>query len=227
MVWGAIGPNYKSPLIWFPDGVNSKNYIQALDANLIFEELNIQFPEGFIYQQDGARPHTSAEAMEYLTAKAQMLPSDLKWPASSPDVSPIENIWAYMKRRIHVQALKTTKDLFLAVQKIWEDIPIDLINHLMESLKPRIFALEGLHGKSLVGFGRMIESYRLLGIESQENILAIRDAHCVTEDVMTRMRTLLNNLLNGINDAMLLEQRNSMILEFENEANDINSLLPR
>jgi transposase len=153
MVWGAIGPNYKSPLIWFRDGVNSKNYIQALDANHIFHELNIQFPEGYIYQQDGARPHTASQSMEYLAANVEMLPSDCRWPASSPDLSPIEEIWSYIKRKIYVPGLKTPEELFLAVQSIWENIGIDMINRLMESLKPRIFALEDLGVRRSLAIG--------------------------------------------------------------------------
>lgn len=45
--------------------------------------------------QDGASIHTSAYTSEYLTDnKVNLLPN---WPAYSPDINPIENVWAFLK----------------------------------------------------------------------------------------------------------------------------------
>ena len=50
-----------------------------------------------ILQQDNAPSHKACHVMTYLRSKNIEL---LSWPPASPDISPIENFWAYLKREI-------------------------------------------------------------------------------------------------------------------------------
>ncbi len=51
------------------------------------------------------------------------------WPAYRPDLSPIENVWAYLKRQM--QAMKRTSDnLEETVFRIWDSIPQSFIEKL-------------------------------------------------------------------------------------------------
>lgn len=50
-----------------------------------------------ILQQDNAPSHKAVHVMTYLQSKNIGL---LKWPPVSPDMSPLENFWAYLKREI-------------------------------------------------------------------------------------------------------------------------------
>jgi transposase len=48
--------------------------------------------------QDGARIHTAGNVMEWLRTKDIEF---LEWPPQSPDLNPIENIWAYLKDKLY------------------------------------------------------------------------------------------------------------------------------
>ncbi|GFU94735.1 transposable element Tcb2 transposase [Trichonephila clavipes] len=90
----------------------------------------------FLFMDDNARPHRANLVDEFLESE------DIKripWPANSPDLNPIENLWDYLGRAIarrhspsrDVNALKT------ALLEEWNLIPQTVINNVISSLKTR------------------------------------------------------------------------------------------
>ncbi len=51
-----------------------------------------------VFQQDNAKPHIAAITTAWLHSRRVQV---LNWPAYSPDLSPIENIWCIIKRKMH------------------------------------------------------------------------------------------------------------------------------
>ncbi|GFX77938.1 transposable element Tcb2 transposase [Trichonephila clavipes] len=85
---------------------------------------------------DNARPHRANLVDEFLESE------DIKripWPANSPDLNPIENLWDYLGRAIarrhppprDVNGRKT------ALLEEWSLIPQTVINNVISSLKTR------------------------------------------------------------------------------------------
>lgn len=60
------------------------------------------------------------------------------WPANSPDLNPIENVFAWLKS--YVQAMAPTDELTLraAIEAAWRDFPVGFSIHMMDSMPERL-----------------------------------------------------------------------------------------
>ncbi|GFW22650.1 transposable element Tcb1 transposase [Trichonephila clavipes] len=86
---------------------------------------------GAIFQQDYARFHTARVSQDYLP-----IISTFSWPAQSPDLSPIENIWDHLEWRVgHPTSLN---ELQARLQKIRNEISQDIMQNLYASMPDRI-----------------------------------------------------------------------------------------
>lgn len=93
-----------------------------------------------IFQQDNAPVHTAKVVQNYLAnTKLKVLP----WPSQSPDLNPIENLWAFMKRDLYYNAPRASNmdELFEIVKQAWLNIPKSLIRKLVHSMPKRIRAV--------------------------------------------------------------------------------------
>lgn len=99
--------------------------------------------------QDGAPCHRAMSVKKFLASKKiQILP----WPGNSPDMNPIENLWAIIKRRLKTKNITTEDQLIKTVEKIWYEDPEiqSLCPKLIESMPNRIddnIANKGFHTK--------------------------------------------------------------------------------
>jgi transposase len=64
----------------------------------------------------------------------------LDWPPQSPDMNPIENLWAIIKRRRAKKfGLPTSKSqLINQIMDIWDNIEDELVAKLSASIKNRL-----------------------------------------------------------------------------------------
>lgn len=76
---------------------------------------------------DNAPSHKSETIKAYLSAQDQQNPSIwmANTPPYSPELNPIEQLWAYLKKKLANQFFKTTKELKIAVVKELEKIKKD------------------------------------------------------------------------------------------------------
>lgn len=149
MIWAGIGPfGYKTKLLRFSGKVNSEYYCRQLEQNGIFEDLNNTFGRWWVWQQDNAPAHHSHVTQNFLSEK---VPRSVEWPAKSPDLSPIEQVWDYMKDKIAGRRFNNADELFNALQAVWFAIPPEIIHNYYSSFLARCQTCHEIHGESLNG----------------------------------------------------------------------------
>lgn len=138
MVWGAISSTGVGPLIRFEDGsVDAVAYLGAFRYRLrrYYPEL---YGGSMIFQQDNAPIHTAKITKNWFLSKEIEC---IGWPPQSPDLNIIENVWGIIKYNLRSQVFSNVEDLWFEVQKMWNDIPPELIQSLYESMPRRIEAV--------------------------------------------------------------------------------------
>ena len=116
--------------------------------NDFFKNVKDILPDGFIFQQDNAPPHSAKATKEYLEDKKIPL---LEWPPHSPDLSPIENIWGIMTKKVYAngKTYKNVNDLWDAIVSAWHQIPVHVFTKLYESIPKHLVSVLEEKGKRI------------------------------------------------------------------------------
>ncbi|CAB5392164.1 unnamed protein product [Rhizophagus irregularis] len=97
MFWGCFSWSGLGPIVPLNSSVTGQMHAQVIN-DFVVPTLHTHFPQGNgIFQEDNAALHRSRVVM---AAHENAGIVTLDWPAQSPDINPIENIWAEMKMMI-------------------------------------------------------------------------------------------------------------------------------
>jgi hypothetical protein len=129
----------------FLDGaLNQDQYIVILRERML-PFARATFMANFLYQDDNAPAHRGRRATDFPDEEeVERLP----WPAFSPDMNPIENLWALMTHRLNERRPQPSclEDLRTALVEEWEAIPLDTLQSLVEGMPRRVRALATARG---------------------------------------------------------------------------------
>jgi hypothetical protein len=87
--------------------------------------------------EDGAPIHRAKIATERRGAKGI---NKMSWPAQSPDLNPIENLWSMMKKRVNAVCphAKNQQVMELVLESVWREFTSETINKLIDSMPKRV-----------------------------------------------------------------------------------------
>lgn len=100
-------------------------------------------PVNWIFQQDNDPKHTARVVTRYLDRQnVRRLP----WAAQSPDLNPIEHLWAELEKRVRTRNYRNGDELFAALEREWYEIPVSVCEKLVDSMRNRCDAVKASKG---------------------------------------------------------------------------------
>jgi len=150
MIAGGVCKYGLSNLVFCSGTQNNFSYKQFLlfmkkDMLNLKKDNNLE--ENLIFQQDNAACHTSREskdAIEILFGKDY-----IEWPPNSPDLSPIENVWAIIKEKLEKRVIKNLDDLRVNILDIWAKFPVSLCEKICDKFNDKIKYVEKYGGQKI------------------------------------------------------------------------------
>ncbi len=151
MVWGAFWGSGRSDLYLLEryweskkHGYSAASYIQILNHSL----TGIWEP-GLVFMQDNASIHSAKKKTKLWFQEMGI--EVMEWPSYSPDLNPIENLWALLKKEaykvypdlesLHGKGDEAETQLFQILQRAWVNIRKEVIDGLVSSMPHRCAAM--------------------------------------------------------------------------------------
>ncbi len=138
MIWAAMSSAGVGPLCFIKSRVNAAIYQEILEHFMLPSAEKLYGDADLIFQQDLAPAHTAKGTKSWFNDHGVTV---LDWPANSPDLNPIENLWGIVRdtRPNNADDMKT------AIKAAWAFITPEQCHRLIVSMQRRIDAV--IHAK--------------------------------------------------------------------------------
>jgi transposase len=139
MVWGCFCRDRLGPLVVIDGRITGERY-KALLEEYLLPFMNELGAADYTFQDDNAAAHTANVVKRW---KEENLPKVLAWPAQSPDLNPIEHLWAELKSSVRARKPrpKNKRELEVVVKEEWLKIQPSKIEKLIDSMPRRVEAV--------------------------------------------------------------------------------------
>ena len=140
MFWGCFKDSRVGALVEVKLKMKSHDYLNLLKDNLNHDDMQ---RNNTIMQHDNAPIHKAAVVTTWLREQEFNV---LDWPPQSPDLNPIENVWAHVKSELDKQNITSKEMMRQRIQQIWANIDGSFLQKLVDSMPRRVAAVIKNHG---------------------------------------------------------------------------------
>ena len=146
MVWAAVTETGRSPLLFTSSEVklNYQRYIADILKGYLLSWTKKHFKEvPWSLQQDSAPSHASKITQFWIQRKILSLVSNELWPATRPDLSPLDfSIWSILETKACSSSHPTVEALKAKLAKEWVAVPQEIIRAATTSFSARWRAVQ-------------------------------------------------------------------------------------
>ncbi len=114
MIWAAMSSAGVGPLCFLKSTVNAPIYQEILEHFMLPSADKLYGDADFIFQQDLAPAHTAKGTKSWFNDHGVTV---LDWPANSPDLNPVENLWGIVKRKMRDTRPNNADELKAAIRR--------------------------------------------------------------------------------------------------------------
>ena len=135
MIWGCFCSAGPGRIFICDQYMNSQKYVDVLDKKLL-PSISDYMVENAIHLDDSAPCHRTKLLEEFHKNNSI---ERIDWPGNSPDLNPIENLWAILKFRLRRRIIRSKRKLIEEIIKVWtNEIPKSLFKTLALSMRTRL-----------------------------------------------------------------------------------------
>lgn len=146
-IWGFIN-FYESKIFRISANFDRTEYFELLNHFGVLEYIKYLIPGSpLYYQQDNSRIHTTPENINFIKLMKFKLLGP--WPPYSPDLNPIEVVWAILKQKVSMkidESIRTEDQLFDLCESCFNEIDQTTIQDLilrMPLILNQVISLDG------------------------------------------------------------------------------------
>lgn len=167
MVWGGmtakgltklhVVPNQTSVNAEYYHGVILKDYLLPVYSRTratgkIDERKLVESKFDSIFQQDNATCHTAQSTTAWLQSHNITVMGKGIWPANSPDLNPIENLWSILEEELKCEKTPPPNlaSLEKSLQAAWSRIKPETLTNLIMSMPDRVKSVIRAKGKFVI-----------------------------------------------------------------------------
>ena len=136
--WGCFADSGVGPLVKINGIMKKEQYKKILEDNLKDTAANLQLGHQWTFMQDNDPKHTSKLVKNWLESNRINV---LEWPAQSPDLNPIENLWRTLKVRVQKRNPTNFTQLEDFCQDEWHKLTQTDCNNLIKHYYKRLEAV--------------------------------------------------------------------------------------
>lgn len=132
----------------FSGNMNAAKFIEVLDQTIQPGGDEHFGDDEWVLMMDGHRAHTAGTTLTHMDQIGiNHLP--LKgWPANSPDLNPIENVWSMMVTELNKRRITHLSQLETNLKDVWSKLPQEHIDKTINSMPRRLNAVRRTKGAS-------------------------------------------------------------------------------